>query len=211
MCIYCGLTVKSYNVTDTTCTQTTDGIPKKQVRNKHDCSKFFMNWLAKIQGSSNVLVTDEDIRILNENLFYINKYFPETVSCNNIRNSLKEINRTDLNDQIPYLYHLVTGKELPQLTMADNLTILNRYNHVLEWYNKIETTLGRKSKPYYPFMVYKIIQHDYTDNSEILQILKFIHLPRKETTKKYDEIWKKICETSGGKDNGGFDFIPTEV
>ncbi len=114
------------------------------------------------------------------------------ITVNEIRVILKELNRTDLNKNVPLIMKKLTGIGPPFVSNEVALKVENLFTKVIEVGEKIRKN-GRVNRNYYPFYIFKIIEQILPDNHESKRILYYIYIQSEETVKSNEVDWEEIC------------------
>jgi hypothetical protein len=166
----------------------------------YDTSRHYRFWMERLQALESTTFEDE---MLNKIEYVLNRdnYNRQTLTCEEIREVLKDskVNATTLNDHAPLLVKLFGGPAPPRFTHREHRILSVRFNKVMALYDIVKPTGG--NKPYYPYFIYKIVEHEFRENPEKLRLLDYIHLQSRETVIKNDKTFLKICsialETDG--------------
>jgi hypothetical protein len=93
----------------------------------------------------------------------------------------------------------------PQLTRDETRQLHNIFDKCVNEYENVKP-IGKRNKMYYPYIIYKILDHIITKNGiRKKRILECIHLQSRDTLITNDNIWEKICENIDG-----VDYKPTD-
>ena len=136
------------------------------------------------------------------------QYNRKTLSCLQIRVILKDpyVNATYLNDHAPRLVVKFGGMAPPQLSFQEDKVISARFAQAMILYDEVNPSGG--NKPYYPYFIYKIIEHYFKGNAEKLRLLDYIHLQSRETVAKNDGYYREMEKLAGADD--GIVYTPTD-
>ena len=118
----------------------------------------------------------------------------QLLTVNDIRSILREIEKTDLNKNVPLILKKLTGIGPPNI--PDNVTIKveNLFTKAIEIGEKIKHN-KRINRNYYPYYIYRIIEAITSDSdTEIRRILYYIYIQSKETVESDDLDWERICQ-----------------
>ncbi len=171
---------------------------------KYEPTKHCKYWVDRIQAKESSDIT-EIIDKIKSKIKRDNVYL-ENVSCQIIRNYLKELKKTKYNDNVPLIRKVITGIEPPQLTEHELKLIYFYFRRVIHIFNKIKPD-DKNNSPYHPFFIYKIIENilkNKKDKKRKLEILECIHLQSRDTLISHDTIWESIC-----KQLDDFTYTPT--
>jgi hypothetical protein len=164
---------------------------------KYDFLRHYRIWLEKILGINDKYLNkykDEYNKIKN----YIEREYPliserKKISINLLRQFLKKLNITKLNDLISILMIKICNIQIPTLNAKELTDMENLFINIIKVYDiiKDKKEINRK---YYPYFIYKIIEYYFRENKEKLVILKFIHLQKKKTLAQNDTVFKSIAD-----------------
>lgn len=129
------------------------------------------------------------------------------ITCENVRNILKRLGLTNLNEHVPSIIKLVGGIPPPIFTREERRRLELKFNRVIDLYSVVKP--NNKNRRYYPYFMYKIVEWDYRDNPEYLRLLNYIHLQSEDTYVVNDADYEKICELFDSP--ADLTFIPTEA
>lgn len=190
---------------------------------KHNENKHCRKWLMRIQAKEKFVPSSNVLSILikkakSEYERYGNIMSLEGLTCEHVRQWLKdckinESNLTIYNNNTPLLRKLIAqhfGEDLTpeQLETWEETDILNDCYEILREYNnvikepEIIQKLGKKkkSKCYYPYILYHVIQNHIHDNNRLDKLLECIHLQSMDTIKDNDIVLEQVFK------NLNFDF-----
>lgn len=183
--------------------------PQDGQKTKHggyDTSRHYRFWIERIQGAENKTFEQDQLDKI-EYVLNRDKYNKNILTCENIRTILKDssVNLTTLNNHATLLVKIFGGQAPPKLTFQENRLVAIRFNKAMGLYDIVVPSGG--NKPYYPYFIYKIIEHEFRNNPEKLRLLDFIHLQSRETVIKNDKIYEQMCELADDED--GLVYTPT--
>ncbi len=183
---------------------TQDG--QKSRHSGYDTNRHYRFWIERLQATENKSITAE-MRDKIEYVLTRDDVPRKTLTCEKMRAVLKDpcVALTKLNEHVPLLVKMFGGPAPPQLTYQDHQLLTLRFGKVMALYDVVNPRAG--NKPYYPYFIYKIIEHEFRDNPEKLAVLNFIHLQSRDTVIKNDRIYEKICARSDGE----LHYCPTDV
>jgi phage regulator Rha-like protein len=124
--------------------------------------------------------------------------------CAQIREYLKETKFTNYNDDVPLIRKIITGIVPPQLTHDELRCLYNLFDKCVNAYEKVKP-IGKSNKMYYPYIIYKILDHIIKNSMRKRRILECIHLQSRDTLIANDNTWERIC---GIVEN--IDYKPTD-
>jgi len=184
--------------------------PQDGQKTKHcgyDIGRHYHFWMERLQALESKTFTDEEINAM-EAILDRDNVDRRKLRCEDIRALLKNpaINSTKYNDHAPLLVKILGGVPPPQLNFEETRLCGTRFNITMRLYDIVKPSGG--NKPYYPYFIYKILEHMLKDNPEKLRILDYIHLQSRETVIKNDKYFKEICELASVKD--GLVYTPTD-
>lgn len=174
----------------------------------YEPSRHYRFWMERIQALEKVDFNKTDLA----NISYVinrDKYITSKLTYEHMRKILKDpkVKATKLNDHIPLLVTIFGGRAPPRLDFQENYNVSIKFNKIMYLYDVHIARSG--NKPYYPYFIYKIIEHEFRDNPEKRRLLNYIHLQSKETINKNDNYYKIICEHS--KKDDDLVYIPTNI
>jgi hypothetical protein len=129
-----------------------------------------------------------------KNIIIRDRKILQLLTVNDIRTILREIDKTDLNKNVPLILKKLTGIGPPHI--PDNITmkVENLFTKAIEIGEKIKHN-KRINRNYYPYYIYRIIESITTDSdTELRRVLYYIYIQSKETVESDDLNWEKICE-----------------
>jgi hypothetical protein len=174
---------------------------------KYDPTKHCKFWVDRIQAKENTEMPESLINGVKGKIKRDNIWL-ESLTCNAIREYLKELKKTRYNDHVPLIRKIITGIEPPQLTDYELKLIYVYFARVMQIFNKTKPD-GTFNSPYHPFFVYKILEQilkKSDDKKRRDDILACIHLQSRETLINHDLIWEPICNQISE-----FTYIPTHT
>jgi hypothetical protein len=173
----------------------------------YEARRHYITWMDKIQAKEVQSLPVGCIDAINRKIKR-DKLPIDKLTCEHLRSYLKECKMTDLNSRVVSIHREITKKVPPQLTTDESQLMSAHYAKVVSIYNKhIKSHQNQRNQPYYPFIIYKIIEVLFKNNPEKLKLLHYIHLQNSQTNRKHDRKWKVICEHS----NGEYAYIPTDI
>jgi len=142
-------------------------------------SKHYRNWMKLILGQS-VVIPDDVINSCKS-----------AHTIQDVRITLNDIGRIDLNKYASAVWSRVTGNSIPKV--SDDVLVKGEYLfiQVLEARKHIKE-LCNKNRRYYPYYIFKIL--DLLCKGEDRSILRFIHMQGSDTVEKNDDEWRLICK-----------------
>lgn len=165
-------------------------IDKKQKGGNYEPQRHCKFWLSRIQGREHVKFSETALNKLRN---IISAVGLQDVSCSQIRLYLKNLKYTKYNYDVPRLKKVLTGIEAPHFTYKETLNIINIFTRCVNVYNMIKPD-SKSNTPYYPYIIYKIIENDFEDGGRKRVILESIHLQGRETLINHDLTWREICK-----------------
>lgn len=192
---------------------------------KYDAKRHCKKWLDQIQAKENKNFPPELIVALNDRAkkYYTRggKLRPMTrMRCSQIRDWLKDIGQTDYNPHAPLLRKIITSENgnaviPPQLSYDEEQKVLVKFTRAMDMYDELMekkltnvTNNRRPNKPYYPYVLFKILNMELKKGARLDGLIECIHLQSDSTLKNHDTIWKEICENM--KDVKDFVYKPTD-
>ena len=162
--------------------------------NQYQTRRHGKEWLDSICGLEHVDIPPEVIKHINKCALNDRIIDKKNITCLRIRDYLKKNgNMAKYNQHIPRIRKLVTGIEPPQLTEQEMKQFNKLFGKVIDAYNSVKT---KSNCPYYPFFIYKILDHILSSKEDEIRRNKFfsyIYLQLPDTLYEQDSIWKKIC------------------
>lgn len=158
----------------------------------YEPSRHFRSWIERIQAIESHEIPSEVIDQIRD---HINKT-GQPKNYSQIRKILKVLHLTEYNDHAALFTKMFVGRAPPTLTIHEIRSVEVMFNKIMEAYEEIIQEDAKKkshNKPYYPYFIYKIIENQFAGTSK-MELLDFIHLQRRETIIKNDNLFKKICE-----------------
>lgn len=114
----------------------------------------------------------------------------EHLTIDDIRNVLKETDKTYLNKNTSLIAKKITGRSPPKLDEQKYLTIYSLFLKVMEARDRISNST-RCNRIYYPFYIWKLFSIFLTTPEE-RKILNYIHLHKEQTLSNNDKEWLEI-------------------
>ena len=169
-------------------------LPRSKIGN-FSPDRHFKTWIERIMGkeSENELLKNNEniVELVKNSLSRKNKSINH-LTIDDIRQSLKELNRTEYNKNASLIAQKITNRSYERL---DNDT----YNKIYSLFIKImncRLTINnntRVNRIYYPYYIYKIFELYLPEKYRYA--LNYIHLHKETTIKNNDKEWKHICAT----------------
>lgn len=118
----------------------------------------------------------------------------QLLNVNDIRSILREIEKTDLNKNVPLILKKITGIGPPYIPNHITIKVENLFTKAIEIGERIKHN-KRINRNYYPYYIYRIIEAITTEkDTEIRRILYYIYIQSKETVESDDIDWENICK-----------------
>jgi hypothetical protein len=192
-CGTCGMTATDFGaIFDDVQMYSADGQKPKQGR--HYPSQHCKLWITRIQAHAGVEIS-EAVQARLRACCKRDGINMKKMACEQLRQYFKECGLTKLNNYVPYCRKVLTGIAPPELT-CDEL------DDLYGWFNKIVEVLksirNDHNITYYPYIIYKILDHILPFGLRKAQILECIHLQSDKTMREVDEIWMQICSQIPG-------------
>jgi hypothetical protein len=183
--------------------------PQEGQKTKHggyDTTRHYRFWIERIQAIESFAFEQKDLDSINY-VIKRDRYTSHEINCKIMRQILKDphVNATYLNEHIPLLVKLFGGKPPPKLDFHEDRLISMRFNHAMQLYDRVNPDGG--NKPYYPYFIYKILEHLFANNEKI-RVLEYIHLQARDTMIKNDLYFKQMCELADPE--VGLKYIATD-
>jgi len=164
---------------------------------KYDFLRHYRIWLEKILGINDKYLNkfQNEFNIIKN---YIEREYPliverKKITINLLRQFLKKLNITKLNDLISILMKKICNTYIPTLNAKELNDMENLFINIIKVYDIIKNK-NDVNRKYYPYFIYKIIEYYFRDNKDKLILLNFIHLQKKKTLVQNDQVFKLICE-----------------
>lgn len=118
----------------------------------------------------------------------------QLLTVNDIRIILREIERTDLNKNVPLILKKLTGIGPPNIPDRITMKVESLFTRAIEIGEKIKHS-KRINRNYYPYYIYRIIEAITEESDiELRRTLYYIYIQSKETVESDDIDWEKICD-----------------
>lgn len=118
----------------------------------------------------------------------------QLLTVNDIRLILREIEKTDLNKNVPLILKKLTGIGPPHIPDHITIKVENLFTKAIEIGERIKHN-KRINRNYYPYYIYRIIEAITTEkNTELRRVLYYIYIQSKETVESDDLDWERICQ-----------------
>lgn len=159
---------------------------------KYDTSRHCRFWIERIQALENIEIDAKCVTALTM-CMEREGLSDKTLMCSHIRSYLKETGNTQYNDHIPLLRKIITGYTPPQLTREELRILYNLFDKSIGIFDIVKHP-GKSNNIYYPYIIYKILDHILQKGQRKKEILQCIHLQSRETLIANDNIWILICK-----------------
>jgi hypothetical protein len=180
---------------------------------KHNPNQHCWKWLCQIQGKENRAISQRHVEMINQ--CAVKEYTRAGIKrdmgnmkCSQVRNWLKDLHLSRLNNHAPLVRKIITGLNgepilPPQLSAEEEQIILNDFDEVIKIFADIsrdrrvlaifnKTTI--KNNLYYPFFILKIMMFRMKGDGRLPALVECIHLQSAATLIKDDLLWKIMCE-----------------
>ncbi len=166
--------------------------------------RFHIDRLQAVENKSFDATTLEKIKYVLTR----DKYVLRDLNCKQMRKILKDnyVNATKLNDHTPLLVVTFGGRAPPRLDFTDDKLASLRFSKAMAIFEQI---VPSGNKRYYLYFILKILEEMFKNDPEKLRIINYIHLQSRETVRKNDIIFKKICDLAEPED--GLVYRPTDT
>ena len=115
------------------------------------------------------------------------------LTVDDVRSMLKEIDRTDLNKNVPTIMRRLTGVGPPNLSEMVCQRVEYIFSKAIALGETVKSSI-RTNRNYYPYYIYKILEAVLDkNNSDDRRVLSYIYMQGQETLDKNDKEWEKIC------------------
>jgi hypothetical protein len=129
------------------------------------------------------------------------------LSVDDSRAMLRELDRTNLNKDVPLILKKLTGIGPPSPPDSLGMKVEKLFSKAIEIGERLRRA-DRTNRNYYPFYLLKILDCILPEKDENRRILYYIYLQSDETLAKDDDEWKAICEEMDPED--GIIYKPTD-
>lgn len=166
-------------------------------RSKHgqyDPKRHCRFWKQRIQAEENAVIKPECIQAISVCIsqgVIINVCH---ITCEQIREYLKETGYTKYNDHVPLIRKMITGISPPLLTTEETRMLYNLFDKAVYVYDMVKPS-NKSNTMYYPYIIYKILDYILDEGMRKKQILECIHLQSSQTLISNDNLWEKICDS----------------
>lgn len=118
----------------------------------------------------------------------------QLLTVNDIRAILREIEKTELNKNVPLILKKITGIGPPNIPTHITIKVENLFTKAIEIGERIKHN-KRINRNYYPYYIYRIIEAITTEkDTELRRVLYYIYIQSKETVESDDLDWERICD-----------------
>jgi len=148
-------------------------------------SKHYRNWIDLILGVSSTIPID----VINK----CRNYIHSNSTIQDVRTTLREMNRTDLTKHASAVWSQVIGQPVPKVSSQVLAKGESLFIQVLEARNHIKE-LHNRNRKYYRYYIFKILDLLIPFEHPDRRILHFKHLQGSDTVEKNDNEWRLICE-----------------
>jgi Poxvirus Late Transcription Factor VLTF3 like len=194
---------------------------------KYDARRHCKKWMDQNQAKENKTFPEEDIESLNKKaqLYYTRNGKLRSMrgmKCKQMREWLKELSLTKYNQNTPLLRKIITsqnGKAIipPQLKYDEEQKILVLFSRAMDVYDQLmeekvtnTSKKRRNNKPYYPYVLFKILCIVLKPGMRLRGLIECIHLQSDTTLKNHDIVWKQICKRLQEQGEKNFVYKPTD-
>ncbi len=184
--------------------------PQEGQKTKHggyDPARHYRVWIERLQARESKVFSDSVLKKI-EYVLNRDNYDRKTLSCENMREILKDskVAATSLYDHAPLLVKMFGGPSPPALSFHEYKTLSTRFSKAMSLYDVVNP--DSNNKPYYPYFIYKIIEHEFRYDPDKLRLLDSIHLQSRETVIKNDKSYEQMCRLAHPDD--GLVYTPTD-
>ncbi len=178
-------------------------------RTKHgsyEPTKHCRFWIDRIQARELKIIPDSVINAVKNCIRRNNIKNIEEITCEEIRNYLRQTKNTSYNEHVPLIRKIITGVSPPQLTDEEIQLIVLIFSKVIKIYEDIRPS-DKTNVMYHPYPIRKIIEHILKNpcmKRRRNAILNCIHLQSRETLIENDNMWEKICRRLN------IEYVPTD-
>lgn len=115
------------------------------------------------------------------------------LTVNEVRMMLSELDKSNLNKNVPLILRKLTGVGPPSINDAITVKVENLFTKAIEIGERVRRT-GRANRNYYPSYIFKILEHLLDPNDyESRRVLYYIYIQSKDTVEADDSDWELIC------------------
>jgi hypothetical protein len=129
------------------------------------------------------------------------------LNVDDMRAMLRELEKTNLNKDVPLLLKKLTGVGPPSPPDSLGMKVEKLFSKAIEIGERLRPA-DRTNRNYYPFYILKILDCILPEKDENRRILYYIYLQSDDTVVKDDEEWKFICDEMDPGD--GITYKPTD-
>jgi hypothetical protein len=168
---------------------------QESIRYKHagyEPSKHVKSWIERIQARETNTITDQQLMKIEECIKRDGITNKKRITIDQFRRYLKDVGLTELNEHVALIRRLMTGIVPPQLTYVETQNIISSFSKAIKAYNIVKPS-NKSNIPFYPFLVWKLIELHVSDYNKRKSLLSFIHLQGTQTIIQNDNIWAQIC------------------
>lgn len=184
ICNYCGYI--KYVVPDN------KSLPRSKIGNFKP-QRHFKVWMERILGRESELEIKcnnvDIVSTIKKDLISRNKSV-EHITIDDIRNVLKEIDKTNLNKNTTLLAKKITGRSPPYITDEIYKKTYDLFIKVMNARDSLSN--NRCNRIYYPYYIYKIFNIILEGDDR--RITNYIHLHKNNTICVNDNEWRLICD-----------------
>lgn len=164
-------------------------------------NRHFVKWLNRIlalgpetelgdPADSDNLTGEKLIARLVREAHRLNLYL-QHLDVARVRQLLKTVGRTDLNQNASLILKKLTGLEPPALSERKRIRGEMMFSQVLQILSSTCAAAGNRN--YYPYYIYKIYDLVLDEDDPDRFMLWFIHLQGADTLSSNDLEWKRVC------------------
>jgi hypothetical protein len=127
------------------------------------------------------------------------------LTVNDVRAMLREVDRAELNKNVPLIMKKLTGVGPPQVPDSTAVRVENLFTKAIEIAERVRRA-DRVNRNYYPFYIFKILEQLLpADDLEGRRALYYIYVQSRETVEADDADWELICA-----ELGEIAYVPTD-
>ena len=164
-------------------------------RSKHGCydpTRHCKFWVLRVQAKEKTEIPKSCIEAVTRCIIRDQNTDKRKLRCLHIRLYLKETKFTEFNDHVPLIRKIITGISPPQLTNKELRILFNFFDKSVNAFERIKPA-DKSNTPYYPYIIYKILDNILKNGRRKNMILECIHLQSRDTLITNDNMWSRIC------------------
>jgi hypothetical protein len=148
---------------------------KRTKHGNYEANKHCKIWVERIQARESKEIPQALITKLKKCIVRDSIIDLDRVTCELIRDWLRQIRRTKFNEHVPLIRKLLTGKVPSQLTDIELRKLGISFDKVITVFGKIKPP-EKTNCPYHPYFIYKILELMIDECGRKRELLSCIHL-----------------------------------